>query len=73
MRGLGMNIQVDDYISRTGLNTVTDLSLEDKLQKLKALRDGRLTKFGLLAFGNDDQVDVNLTNVYIDFKYFKVT
>ena len=63
--------KVDDYIARTGLTTVTDLTLGDKLQKLKALRAGKLTKFGLLAFGKDEQVDANLTNAYIDFKYFR--
>ena len=62
--------KVDAYISRTGLKDVASLSLTDKLRKLKALRHGKLTIFGLIAFGKDSTVDELMNNVYIDFKYF---
>lgn len=62
--------KVDAYISRTGLKDVASLSLTDKLRKLKALRHGKLTIFGLIAFAKDGTVDELMNNVYIDFKYF---
>lgn len=62
--------KVDDYIVRTGLKDIDGLSLSDKLRKLKAFRKGKLTVFGLIAFGKDDEVDNQLNNTYIDFKYF---
>ena len=62
--------KVDEYIARTGLKNIDGLSLADKLRKLKAFRQGRLTVFGLIAFGRDDEVDSQLNNTYIDFKYF---
>ena len=61
---------VDDYIARTGLKDITGLSLAEKLRKLKAMRDGRLTVFGLLAFTAASEIDERLNNTYIDFKYF---
>ncbi|MDO4781008.1 MAG: ATP-binding protein [Candidatus Saccharibacteria bacterium] len=63
--------KVDVYIDRTGLKSVTNLSLVDKLRKLKAVRQDRLTIFGLIAFGKDGALDEQLNNVYIDFKYFR--
>lgn len=62
--------KVDEYIARTGLKNIDGLSLTDKLRKLKAFRQGKLTVFGLIAFGKDDEVDSQLNNTYIDFKYF---
>lgn len=62
--------KVDNYIARTGLRDVTGLSLSDKLRKLKAMRDGRLTLFGLIAFTSANDIDERLNNTYIDFKYF---
>lgn len=62
--------KVDEYIARTGLKNIDGLSLIDKLRKLKAFRQGKLTVFGLIAFGKDDEIDSQLNNTYIDFKYF---
>lgn len=62
--------KVDSYIARTGLRDVTGLSLLEKLRKLKAMRDGRLTLFGLIAFTSANDIDERLSNTYIDFKYF---
>ncbi len=62
--------KVDEYIARTGLKNIDGLNLIDKLRKLKASRSGKLTVFGLIAFGKDDQIDSQLNNTYIDFKYF---
>lgn len=62
--------KVDTYINRTGLKNVANLSLSDKLRKLKALRQDKLTIFGLIAFGKDGAVDELMNNAYIDFKYF---
>ncbi len=65
--------KLDDYISRTGLKDVTFQNLEEKLSKIKAVRDSRLTIFGLVAFGKDEAIDDKLHNIYIDFKIFPGT
>lgn len=65
--------KLDDYISRTGLKNVLFSSMEDKLKKLKALKDSKLTIFGLVAFGKDAAIDGLLHNIYIDFKMFPGT
>jgi ATP-dependent DNA helicase RecG len=62
--------KLEDYVSRTGLNNIDALGLVDKLRKLKAFRENKLTVFGLVAFGKDEEVDNKLNNTYIDFKYF---
>ncbi len=62
--------KVDEYIARTGLKDVTGLGLAEKLRKLKAIRDNKLTIFGLLAFTAAGEIDERLNNTYIDFKYF---
>lgn len=62
--------KLNDYISRTGLKDVPLTNLEEKLKKIKALRDDKLTIFGLVAFGKDSAIDDLLNNVYIDFKMF---
>lgn len=62
--------KVDAYVSRTGLKDISGLSLDEKLRKLKATRDGKLTVFGLLAFASAEDIDERLSNTYIDFKYF---
>lgn len=66
-------VKVNDYIVRTGLKNVDNLDLLGKLRKLKALRGGKLTRFGLIAFGADEIIDEYLNNVHIDFKYFSGT
>ncbi|PID32503.1 hypothetical protein CR970_00310 [Candidatus Saccharibacteria bacterium] len=63
--------KVNTYCQLTGLRGIEGLNIADKLRKLKAIRDGKLTNFGLIAFGRDDVVDDHLSNVYIDFKYFR--
>lgn len=65
--------KLDDYISRTGLKNITFSNLEEKLKKLKALKDFKLTIFGLVAFGKDSVIDESLNNIYIDFKVFPGT
>lgn len=62
--------KLDDYIARTGLSGLPFASSEEKLRKIKAVRDSKLTIFGLVAFGKDDVIDEKLNNVYIDFKVF---
>ncbi|WP_288151800.1 ATP-binding protein [Phocaeicola sartorii] len=65
--------KLDDYMSHTGLKNITFYSLDEKLKKLKALRDSKLTIFGLIAFGKDSAIDDTLNNIYIDFKMFPGT
>ncbi len=65
--------KLDDYISRTGLRGVSFSSLDEKLKKLKALKDFKLTIFGLISFGKDAVIDDSLNNIYIDFKMFPGT
>lgn len=65
--------KVDGYIARTGLVDVPFSTLEEKLKKLKALKDSRLTIFGLVAFGKEAAIDNLLNNIYIDFKIFPGT
>lgn len=62
--------KLDDYIAHTGLKDVPFSNLEEKLKKLKALKDSKLTIFGLIAFGKDIVIDDLLHNIYIDFKMF---
>ncbi len=62
--------KIDGYIARTGLRDITGMSMPEKLRKLKAVRDGKLTIFGLVAFASATDIDERLNNVYIDFKYF---
>ncbi len=65
--------KLDDYISQTGLKSVSFSNLEEKLKKIKALKDSKLTIFGLVAFGKDSAIDEILNNIYIDFKMFSGT
>lgn len=65
--------KVDEYISKTGLAGIDGLDTETKLTKLKALREGKLTVFGLIGFGVNNKIDETLNNVYIDFRYFAGT
>lgn len=65
--------KLDDYISHTGLRNVSFSNLEEKLKKLKAMKDSKLTIFGLIAFGKDTVIDDLLHNIYIDFKMFPGT
>lgn len=65
--------KLDDYIAHTGLRNISFSSLDEKLKKLKALKDPKLTIFGLIAFGKDSAIDDALNNVYIDFKMFPGT
>ncbi len=62
--------KLDDYILHTGLKNIPFLNLEEKLKKIKALKDSKLTIFGLIAFGKDAIIDDLLHNIYIDFKMF---
>lgn len=65
--------KLDDYIAHTGLRNIIFSSLDEKLKKLKALKDSKLTIFGLIAFGKDSAIDDSLNNIYIDFKMFPGT
>ncbi len=65
--------KLNDYVSRTGLKNVSFTNLEEKLKKIKAIRAGKLTIFGLVAFGKDSAIDDLLNNIYIDFKMFPGT
>lgn len=65
--------KLNDYISRTGLKNIPFSNLEEKLKKLKAVKDSKLTIFGLIAFGRDTIIDDLLHNIYIDFKMFPGT
>lgn len=64
---------LDDYINHTNLKDILPLSIKEKLTKVKALRGNKLTIFGLVAFGNEDDIESNLNNIYIDFKMFPGT
>ena len=66
-------IKVDEYISRTGLNSVEIKDTESKLCKIKAQNDQGLTIFGLVAFGKTEKIDEKMNNVYIDFRIFPGT
>ena len=62
--------KVDEYISKTGLNSVEMKDIESKLRKIKAQDDQGLNIFGLVAFGKSEKIDEKLNNVYIDFRVF---
>lgn len=62
--------KVDEYISKTGLNSIEIKDIKSKLYKIKAQNDQGLTIFGLIAFGKADKIDEKLNNVYIDFRVF---
>ena len=62
--------KVSDYVRRTGLRNLDIGSTEKALAKIKALRDGKVTIFGLIAFGKDSAIDDVLNNCYIDFRVF---
>ncbi|QQS17681.1 hypothetical protein IPL44_01415 [Candidatus Saccharibacteria bacterium] len=47
--------KVDEYISKTGLAGIDGLNTETKLTKLKALREDKLTVFGLISFGMNEK------------------
>ena len=64
---------LNDYINHTNLKDILPLSIKEKLTKVKALRGDKLTIFGLVAFGNKDDIESNLNNMYIDFKMFPGT
>lgn len=65
--------KLDEYISRTGLSKIELDTPNDKLSKIKALRDDKLTMFGLVAFGCQDTIDSLANNIYIDFRRFAGT
>ena len=65
--------KLDSYISHTGLKKITFASIEQKLSKLKARRDNKLTIFGLVAFSKPGKIEEYTNNLYIDFRVFKGT